>query len=72
MSQPESNSSEPRGVLVRREKANIYTVMLVVALVALVIASLVMIIEWSRYGFQWKPPANLGARNGAMTASEIV
>jgi hypothetical protein len=51
--------SEPRGVLVRREKTSIYTVLLLVAVVALVFGCLMMILEWAQYGFQYKPPASM-------------
>jgi hypothetical protein len=59
VSRPESSSEEPRGVLVRRQKTNIYTVLLLLAVLALCFSSLVMILEWAQYGFQFKPPANL-------------
>jgi hypothetical protein len=48
-------------VLVRKPQSSIYTVLLLVALVALVVSCLVLVLEWSHYGFQWKPPANLRA-----------
>jgi hypothetical protein len=51
--------SEPRGVLVRRQKTSIYTVLLLIAVVALVFSSLMMILEWMQYGFQYKPPASM-------------
>lgn len=64
MSQPESSSSEPRGVLVRRQKTNIYTVMLILTAAALAIGSLMMLLEIWQYGsfwsFPWKVPTRLG------------
>ena len=68
MSLPESSSEEPRGVLVRRQKTTIYTVLLLIAIVALAISCLVMILEWAQYGFQYKPPANL---RGATSAAPV-
>lgn len=59
MSLPESSSDEPRGVLVRRQKTTIYTVMLLIVIVALAMGCLMMILEWAQYGFQYKPPTNL-------------
>ena len=59
MSLPESSSDEPRGVLVRRQKTTIYTVLLLIVIVALAVSCLLMVLEWAQYGFQWKPPANL-------------
>jgi hypothetical protein len=46
-------------VLVRRQKTNIYSVLLLIAVVALAFSSLLMILEWMQYGFQYKPPASL-------------
>ena len=63
MSQPES-PSEPRGVLVRRPKSNIYTAMLIMTAAALAFASLMMLLEIWQYGsiwsFPWIVPTNLG------------
>jgi hypothetical protein len=59
VSLPDSSSERPQGVLVRRPKTSIYTVLLLVALVAIMFGCLLMVIELARYGFQWKPPANL-------------
>jgi len=66
VSLPESSSEEPRGVLVRRQKTSIYTVLLLIAAVALLISCLVMILEWAQYGLQYKPPANLRSAVGAV------
>jgi len=54
-------------VLVRRQKTTIYTVLLLVAVLALVFSSLMMILEWAQYGFQYKPPANM--RSTAIAAT---
>ncbi len=59
MSLPESSSDRPRGVLVRRPQTTIYTVLLFIALMALVISCGIMVWELLQYGLQWKPPANL-------------
>ena len=59
MSLPELSSDRPRGVLVRKPQTTIYTVLLLVALVALVFSCLLLVIELAMYGFQFKPPANL-------------
>ena len=60
MSLPELNSEDqPRGILVRRQKSTIYTVLLLIVLLALVIGCVMMVLEWAQYGFQYKPPANL-------------
>ena len=59
MSLPESSSDEPRGVLVRRQRSSIYSVLLLITLLALMFGCLMMIMEWWQYGFQYKPPANL-------------
>ena len=64
MSLPES-SDRPRGVLVRKPQTSIYTVLLFIALMALVIGSLIMAWEMLQYDLQYNPPANL--RSGAST-----
>jgi hypothetical protein len=33
--------------------------LLLIAVVALVFSSFVMILEWAQYGFQYKPPASM-------------
>ena len=40
--------------------------MLLVAMVALLVACLVMILEWAQYGFQYKPPTNLRSASVAV------
>jgi hypothetical protein len=55
----EPRPEAPRGVLVRKPKNSVYTVLLMIALAAIVIGCLMMVLEMAKYGFQWKPPANL-------------
>ena len=50
MSQPEFGSVSPGGVYVKKQKPNIYTVLLVVALVALLLGCLFLWLEISAYG----------------------
>ena len=63
MSQPELSSDAPRGVLVRRQKTTIYTVLLILTAAALAVGSLMMILEIWQYGppwtAPWKVPTNL-------------
>jgi hypothetical protein len=61
VSQLDSKSTRPAGILVRRQKANIYTVLLGVALAAMVISCLLLHLELASYGgfkgffaFPWK------------------
>ena len=71
MSLPESRSDRPRGVLVRRPQTTIYTVLLFIALMALVISSLIMVFELLQYGFQYKPPGNLGSAPPVIASPEV-
>jgi hypothetical protein len=41
--------------LVRKPQTTIYTVLLLIALLALVLSSLLMVLELLQYGFQFKP-----------------
>ena len=59
MSLPDLSSDRPRGVLVRKPQTTIYTVLLLIALVAMVLSCLLLVLELADYGFQFKPPANL-------------
>jgi hypothetical protein len=63
VSQPDS-TSEPRGVLVRRQKTTIYTAMLIITAAALALGSLMMLMEIWQYGplwtAPWEVPTNLG------------
>ena len=56
MSRPESSSDEPRGVLVRRQKPTIYTVLLGIIAGALAIGCLLLILEIWQYGSPWTFP----------------
>jgi hypothetical protein len=49
----------PRGVLVRRPRANIYTALLGVCAAALAIGCLLMVLEISHYGAPWTFPWNI-------------
>lgn len=56
MSLPDSNLADgTRGVIVERPRANVYTVLLAIALVALVIGCLCMYGELATYGWMPKP-----------------
>jgi hypothetical protein len=59
VSLPDLDSDRPRGVLIRQPRTTIYTVLLLVALLALVVGCLLMVLELSHYNFQFRPPANL-------------
>ena len=71
MSQPASPSDRPRGVLVRRQRTSIYTVLLFIALMALVIGSLIMAFELLQYGLQFKPPTTMGSATRAAAAHDV-
>ena len=62
MSLPDLDSNEPRGVLVRRPRSSIYTVMLLVSLLALTLGCLLLVLELWRYGFEMEPTAGLSPR----------
>ena len=73
MSLPDLSSDQPRGVLVRRPRTSIYTVLLLVALLAIAFSCLLLVLELFQYGLQIKPPANLQAAFSANeTATPIV
>ena len=57
MSQPNFESDSPGGVLVPKPKSSIYTVLLIIALIALVFACVFLYLEISEYG-------GLGATKG--------
>jgi hypothetical protein len=61
VSLPDLSSDRPRGVLVRQPQTTIYTVLLIIAFLAMAFSSLLLLIELADYGFQFKPPANLRA-----------
>lgn len=58
MSLPGSSFEPPRGVLVRKPRTNIYTVLLGIAVLALTIGCAVLAYEIWQYG-SISPPANL-------------
>ncbi len=66
MSLPDSSSDRPRGVLVRKPQTTIYTMLLLVALLALVASCLLLVLELTHYDFQFKPPANLRTAAAAL------
>lgn len=68
MSQPESNSDRPRGVLVRKPQTSVYTVLLFIALMALVISSAIMAWEMLQYDLQYNPSASLHSPDSATVA----
>ena len=55
MSQPDSKSTRPAGILVPKPKSSAYTALLGVAVAAMSIGCLALFLEWARYGFQYKP-----------------
>jgi hypothetical protein len=59
VSLPESSFDRPQGVLVRRPRTSIYTVLLFLSLAALVAGCLIMAWEMLQYDVQYEPPANL-------------
>ncbi|MEM9186814.1 MAG: hypothetical protein AAGB00_09995 [Planctomycetota bacterium] len=51
MSQPSSESGEaPRGVIVQKPKTNIYTIMLIISLLAMIMACIFLWLEIGEYG----------------------
>lgn len=58
MSLPESKSTKPVGVLVRKPKATIYVSLLGVAVVALLVACLLLVLELHQYDYIWNFPWN--------------
>lgn len=51
MSQPSSELAEdqPRGVIVDKPKTNVYTMMLLIALLAMIIGCIFLYLEWAEY-----------------------
>jgi hypothetical protein len=56
---PEVGADVPRGVLVRRPKASIYTVLLGISAGALAVGCLVLVLEIWTYGAPWTFPWNI-------------
>ena len=50
MSQPDLSSANPPGVLVQKPKASIYTMLLLVSLLALLLGCLFLLLEVNQYG----------------------
>jgi hypothetical protein len=58
VSQPDSKSTKPTGILVRKPTSTIYTALLGVALVALTFGSFFLLMELFQYfgsGMPWNP-----------------
>lgn len=55
MSPPDSTESRP-GIYVQKPKPDVYTVLLAIALVAILVAILCLVLELREYGGQIKPP----------------
>jgi uncharacterized membrane protein len=72
VSLPDLSSDQPRGVLVRRPRTSIYTVLLLVALLAIAFSCLLLVLELFQYGLQIKPPANLQAAVPADVAAPLI
>jgi hypothetical protein len=53
VSRLDSTSDRPRGVLVRKPKTTIYTVLLGIAAAALAVGCLALFWEFWRYGLTW-------------------
>ena len=56
MSQPDSRSTEPAGVLVPKPKSNVYTALLGIALAAIMLGCLFLVLEITEYGALWSRP----------------
>ncbi|MBN1853910.1 MAG: hypothetical protein JW829_14350 [Pirellulales bacterium] len=63
MSQPNFESDSPGGVLVPKPKSSIYTVLLILSVIALVIACVFLYLEISEYG-------GLGATKGMSSSAD--
>ena len=56
MSQPDSKSTRPAGILIRKPRSTIYTVLLGVAVAALMLGSLFLLLEIHEYDWLWNIP----------------
>jgi heme/copper-type cytochrome/quinol oxidase subunit 3 len=56
VSLPDSRSTEPAGVLVRKPKSNVYTALLGIALAAIMLGCLFLVLEITEYGALWSRP----------------
>jgi hypothetical protein len=64
VSQPEFDSVSPGGIYVKKQKASIYTVLLVVSLVALLFGCLFLLLEIREYG-------GFGEVSGPLAAADV-
>jgi hypothetical protein len=56
VSQPDSKSTRPAGILVRKPTTSIYTALLGIAVVALALGSLFLLMEIQTYDWLWTVP----------------
>lgn len=56
MSLPDSESTRPTGILVRRTTSNVFTAMLGIAVAAMTLGSLFLFLELLRYDWIWNTP----------------
>jgi len=56
VSQPDSESTRPAGILVRKPTTSIYTILLGVAVGALALGSLFLFLELLSYDWLWNRP----------------
>lgn len=56
MSQPDSKSTRPAGILVRKPSTTIYTALLGVAVAALMLGCLFLLLEIQQYDWLWNRP----------------
>lgn len=56
MSQPDSKSTRPAGILVRKPTSTVYTALLGVALLALMFGSFLLFLELLQYDWFWARP----------------
>jgi hypothetical protein len=56
VSQPDSKSTRPTGILVRKPSTSIYTVLLGVAAAGLMLGCLFLLLEIQQYDWLWNRP----------------
>jgi hypothetical protein len=56
VSQPDSKSTRPAGILVRKPTSSIYTALLGIAVAALALGSLFLLLEIQTYDWIWNVP----------------
>jgi len=56
VSQPDSKSTRPAGILVRKPTSTVYTALLGVALLALMFGSFLLFLELLQYDWFWARP----------------